>query len=263
MSTLKNSLRITAMITALVCAFMMPVGTAEAAKDAPTPPDRDWSFEGMLGTFDRAQLQRGFQVYREVCAACHGLKRVYYRNLTALGYSEAQVKAVAAEYTVMDGPNDEGEMFRRPARPSDAFVSPYPNEQAARAVNNGAYPYDLSLMAKARAGGADYLAALLAGYTDPPADVDLMSGMYWNKYYPGHQIAMAPPLTEGIVSYADGTEASVEQMSEDVAAFLQWAAEPTMEQRKQMGVKVLIFLVVFTFIMYLVKRKIWRDVKEH
>lgn len=235
---------------------------AHAAGEKIEYPDREWSFEGMLGTFDRAQLQRGYQVYREVCSACHGLKRVYFRNLEALGYSEAQIKAVASEYMVTDGPNDEGEMFQRPGRPSDHFVSPYPNVQAARAMNNGAYPPDLSLITKARAGGADYIAALLSGYSDPPAGVELMPGMYWNEYFSGHQIAMPSQFTDGMLSYADGTEATVEQMSMDIAAFLTWAAEPSMEVRKQMGIKVLIFLSIFAFILYLVKKKIWRDVKH-
>jgi ubiquinol-cytochrome c reductase cytochrome c1 subunit len=236
--------------------------SALAAGEKIEYPDREWSFEGMMGTFDRSQLQRGFQVYREVCAACHGLKRVYYRNLAALGYSEAQIKAVAAEYTVIDGPDDEGEMFDRPGRPSDNFVSPYPNVNAARAVNNGTYPYDLSLITKARAGGADYITALLTGYNEPPADVEVMAGMHWNDYYSGHQIAMAKPLSDGQLSYADGTEATTEQMAKDVSAFLTWAAEPSLEVRKRMGIKVLIFLSIFAFILYLVKRKIWADVKH-
>lgn len=235
---------------------------AHAAGEAIDIPKREWSFDGMLGTYDRAQLQRGYQVFREVCSACHGLNRVYYRNLSALGYSEDQIKSVAAEYSVMDGPNDEGDMFERPARPSDRFVDVYPNVQAARSVNNGAYPLDLSLITKARADGADYVTALLTGYVTPPEGTEVMAGMHWNKYYSGHQIAMAAPLSEGQLEYADGTTASVEQMSKDVSAFLTWAAEPTMEQRKRMGVKVLIFLLIFSLIMYLVKKKVWKDV-EH
>lgn len=246
----------------MLLAMVMPFAGANAAGEEIHLPERHWSFDGMTGTFDRAQLQRGFQVYREVCSACHGLNRVYYRNLMDLGYSDAQAKAVASEYTVIDGPNDDGEMFDRPARPSDRFVGPYPNEQAARSVNNGAYPPDLSLIAKARHGGADYIAALLTGYEEAPADVDMNPGMHYNKYFSGHQIAMAKPLSDGQVSYADGTEATVEQMATDVAAFLTWASEPTMEKRKTMGIKVLIFLTIFAFILYAVKRKIWSDV-EH
>ncbi len=238
-------------------AFVAPVNAAGTAVEL---PKRDWSFDGALGTYDRNQLQRGFQVYKEVCAACHGLDRVFYRNLTALGYNEEQIKTIASEYSVVDGPDDEGEMFDRPARPSDRFVGPYPNIQAARSVNNGAYPPDLSLIAKSRAGGADYIAALLTGYEQAPADVEVMAGMHWNKYFNGHQIAMAAPLTDGQVSYADETPTTVDQMAQDVAAFLTWAAEPHMEVRKRMGVKVLIFLSIFAFIMYRVKRKIWRDV---
>jgi ubiquinol-cytochrome c reductase cytochrome c1 subunit len=246
----------------MLLAMALPFGQAQAAGDAIEYPQRVWSFDGMTGTFDRAQLQRGFQVYREVCSACHGLERVYYRNLGELGYSEAQVKAVASDYTVEDGPNDEGEMFTRPARPSDNFVGPYPNEQAARSVNNGAYPLDLSLIVKARADGTNYIAALLTGYKDAPADMEMMPGMHYNKYFSGHQIAMAKPISDGQISYADGTEATVEQMATDVAAFLTWASEPTMEARKKMGVKVLIFLTILAFIMYRVKRKVWSDV-EH
>jgi ubiquinol-cytochrome c reductase cytochrome c1 subunit len=235
---------------------------AKAAGESIDIPEREWSFTGITGTFDRNQLQRGFQVYKEICSACHGLSRVFYRNLHALGYSDEQVKAIASEYTVQDGPDDEGEMFDRPGRPSDRFVSPYPNVQAARAVNNGAYPLDLSLVTLARPAGADYIAALLTGYEEAPSDVELSPGMYWNKYFSGHQIAMPPQLSEGRISYADGVEATVPQMAEDVAAFLTWAAEPHIETRKRMGIKVLIFLTIFAVILYLVKRRIWEDVKH-
>jgi ubiquinol-cytochrome c reductase cytochrome c1 subunit len=225
-------------------------------------PEMEWHHAGMFGTFDRAQLQRGFQVYKQVCAACHSMRQLSYRNLSALGYDEGQIKAIAAEYQVTDGPNDAGEMFERAARPSDKFKSPFVNEQAARAANNGAYPKDLSLITKARHGGADYLHALLTGYVAPPEGFEVPDGMYYNKYYEGHLIAMAPPLLEGVVSYADGTEASVEQMSQDVSAFLTWAAEPEMETRKKMGLQVLIFLAVFSVIMYLVKKEVWKNVKD-
>lgn len=224
-------------------------------------PDQHWSFDGMFGTFDRGALQRGFQVYREVCAACHGLRHVAYRNLEDIGLSEMQVKAVAAEYTVTDGPNDEGDMFDRPALPSDRFKGPYENEAQARATNNGAYPPDLSLMAKARMDGSNYLYALLTGYEEAPEGITLGQGMHYNIYFPGNQIAMPVPLIDGQVSYSDGTEATVAQMSHDVTQFLTWAAEPHMEARKKMGIKVLLFLIVFAGVMYATKKKVWKDVQ--
>jgi ubiquinol-cytochrome c reductase cytochrome c1 subunit len=179
-----------------------------------------------------------------------------------LGYSEAQVKAIASDYLVTDGPNDEGEMFQRPAIPADRIPSPFANEQAARYANNGAYPLDLSLIVKARKYGADYINALLIGYQDPPEGVTLSPGMYYNKYFAGNQIAMAPVLMDGGVSYADGTEATINQQAHDVATFLAWAAEPTMDERKRMGWAVLIFLTFFSVLMYLVKKKIWKDVEK-
>lgn len=242
----------------LLLSLSLPLANANASDEIQLP-HRHWSFQGMTGTFDRMQLQRGFQVYREVCSACHGLERVYFRNLADLGYSEAQIKAVASEYTVVDGPNDEGEMYDRPARPGDHFVGPYPNEQAARSVNNGAYPPDFSLIAKARHGGANYITAIMTGYEQAPAEVDVMPGMHYNAYFPGHQIAMAKPLSADQVTFADGTEATVEQMAMDVSAFLTWVSEPSMEARKTMGVKVLIFLSILAVILYMVKRKIWKE----
>ncbi len=232
---------------------------AEAAKAVPVP-DYDFSFDGVFGTFDQMAKQRGFQVYREVCAACHGVRFIAFRNLMALGYSEEEVKALAAEYMVEDGPDENGDMFTRPGIPADRIPSPYRNEQEARLLNNGAYPPDLSLMAKKRKGGPDYIKALLVGYGEPPADVELMPGMYWNDYFPGHQIAMPEILFDGSVTYADGTEATLEQMSLDLATFLMWTAEPSMDQRKQTGISVMLFLLVFTGLMYAVKRKVWADI---
>ncbi|WP_421708434.1 cytochrome c1 [Algihabitans sp.] len=229
---------------------------AEAAKAVPVP-NYDFSFEGVFGSFDQMAKQRGFQVYREVCSACHGLRHVAFRNLTALGYSEDQIKALAAEYMVEDGPDENGDMFMRPAIPADRIPSPYRNENEARLLNNGAYPPDLSLMAKKRKGGADYIKALMVGYTDPPADVELMPGMYWNDYFPGHQIAMPQILYANSVTFADGTEATLEQQSLDLATFLMWTAEPMMDTRKQTGLSVMLFLLVFTGLMYAVKRKVW------
>jgi len=222
-------------------------------------PKQDWSFNGMFGTFDRAASQRGLQVYREVCSGCHSLNRVAFRNLMDLGYNEDEIKGLAAEYTVEDGPNDEGEMYEREGRPSDRFPAPFPNEKAAAAANNGAAPPDLSLIAKARKGGPDYVYAILTGYMDPPAEVEMMEGLNYNAFFPGHQIAMAAPLFEDGVAYTDGTAASVDQMASDVTNFLMWAAEPKLEQRKGMGLKVIIFLIVMTAIFYAAKRKIWSD----
>ncbi|HLB79713.1 MAG TPA: cytochrome c1 [Dongiaceae bacterium] len=243
--------------TALAAAAIGLAGGAALAAEAPAAPEQRWSFEGIFGTFDRAAQQRGFQVYNQVCSGCHGLSFVAYRNLEAIGFSADDVKAIAAEREVTDGPNDEGEMYQRPARPSDAFVSPFPNDQAARVANNGALPPDLSLITKARPDGANYLHGLLVGYGEPPPEVTVPDGMYYNAYFTGRQIAMPPPLSEGAVEYADGTPATVEQMAEDVTVFLSWAAEPELEARKRMGVKTLLFLIVFTGMLYAVKRKVW------
>lgn len=235
---------------------------AHAAGEAIVIPDTKFSFDGVFGTYDRASAQRGFQVYKEVCSACHSLRLLSYRNLRELGLTEAQVEAIAAGYQITDGPNDEGQMFERPGRPADRFRKPFANDAAARAANNGALPPDLSVIAKAREGGADYLYALLTGYADPPAGVTVMDGMNYNKYFPGHQIAMASPLNPDQVDYADGTKATVEQMARDVATFLQWAAEPELEQRRALGVKIIIFLTILAGLTYAVKRKVWADV-EH
>lgn len=219
----------------------------------------NWRFDGPLGTYDRAALQRGFQVYRQVCSACHSMKRVAYRNLSALGYSEEEIKALAAEDVVMDGPNDEGEMFERPALPSDRFVSPFPNDEAAKAANNGALPPDLSLIVKARANGANHVFGVLTGYEKPPADEELGEGQYWNKYFPGHKISMPPPLMRGAVDYEDGTAGSVEQYAKDVSHFLTWASAPEMEDRERTGIKAILFLLLFAGVMYAVKKKIWAE----
>jgi ubiquinol-cytochrome c reductase cytochrome c1 subunit len=236
--------------------------TARAAGEAIALPPVNFSFEGYLGTFDRGELQRGFQVYKEVCSACHAMRQLSYRNLLEIGLSEQQVRAIAATYQVTDGPNDQGEMIERPARLSDRFRRPFANEQAARAANNGAYPPDLSVIVKARAGASDYIHALLTGYADPPENFTLMDGMNYNKYFPGHQIAMPNVLNPGQVEYADGTESTVEQMARDVTTFLAWAAEPELEQRRQMGVRIILFLVILGGLTYAVKRKIWADVKH-
>lgn len=229
------------------------------AKGAESPPAQQWPQNGPFGTYDRAALQRGFQVYKEVCSACHAMRKVRYRNLADLGYSADQIKAIAAQYTVMDGPNDEGEMFERPARPSDAFKSPFANDNAAKAGNGGALPPDLSLIVKAREGGADYIYGLLTGFVPAPLGHEVPDGKYWNRYFPGNVISMAPPLTDGQVSYSDGSPQTVSQYTRDVTQFLAWAAEPELETRKRTGVKVLIFLAVMAGVFYAAKRKIWGD----
>jgi ubiquinol-cytochrome c reductase cytochrome c1 subunit len=234
-------------------------GTALAA-EAPTPPELHWSFQGIFGTYDRAALARGFQVYKEICSACHSMNLMHYRNLQDIGFSEDQVKQIAASVQVTDGPNDAGDMFERPGRPSDTFKPPFANENAARAANNGALPPDLSLIVKARKGGPDYVDGILTGFSDPPADMKMAQGMYYNKYFPGHQIAMPPPLSDGAVTYPDGTKATVDQMASDVSNFLTWASEPKLEERHFIGVKSVLFLIVLTVLLYGVKRKIWAAV---
>jgi len=233
---------------------------ARAQEETPAPPRQQWSFDGVFGTYDRAELQRGLQVYKEVCSACHPVKHLYFRDLAALGYSDDQIKAFAANYQVTDGPNDNGDMFQRPARPSDPFVGPFANDQAARAANNGALPPDLSLIVKAREYGANYVFAILNGFKDPPPGVTLNPNMYYNEYFPGHQIAMPPPLSNGQVTFADGAPNTVPAMAHDVAAFLTWAAEPTLDERHRMGFKIILFLVVVTGLFYAAKRRIWARV---
>ena len=240
----------------------MPLAPAQAAGDAKHPATIDWSFNGLFGTYDRNALRRGYQVYVEVCAACHSMNQIAFRNLSQPGgpeFSEAEVKALAKQYIVEDGPDDYGDMFERDALPKDKFPSPYPNENAARAANGGAYPPDLSLITKARGGGPDYIHALLSGYEDAPEGVEMRAGLYYNPYMPGGKIAMPIPLMDELVEYSDGTEATVEQMSLDVTHFLNWAAEPELEQRKRTGFMVLIYLTIFAGLMYFSMRKIWAD----
>jgi ubiquinol-cytochrome c reductase cytochrome c1 subunit len=249
-------------MTKFIALFALLFATsAMAAGDAKHPHKEHWSFDGVFGTFDKPSIQRGLQVYREVCAACHGMKRVPFRRLTEVGFSEAEVKALAAEYTVIDGPNDEGDLFERPGKPSDKFPSPYANENQARSLNNGAYPPDLSLIIKARHDGANYVHALLTGYEDAPADVELLAGQYYNPYMSGGKIAMPTPIMNDHVEYQDGTEASMEQISKDVVNFMHWAAEPEMEQRKQMGIRVMIFLFIMTVLFYVAMKRVWANLK--
>ena len=223
-----------------------------------------WSFDGFFGKFDRASLQRGYQVYTEICASCHSMKLLSYRNLAeegGPGFTEEEVKAWASKIEVADGPNDSGEMFKRSGKPSDKFSMPFPNEKAARSVNGGAYPPDMSVLVKARAGGPDYIYSILLGYEKAPKDIKIEDGVYYNKYMPGHKIKMPKPLNKDSVKYSDDTEASEEQMAKDVVTFLTWAAEPHLEARKRIGFKTTIYLLILTALVYLVKQKIWLRVK--
>ncbi len=220
----------------------------------------DWSFEGIFGTFDRASLQRGYQVYQDVCAGCHSVQHLSYRNLSEKGGPEflpEEAKAIAAQFEVTDGPNEDGEMFIRPGRLSDKFVKPFPNAKAAAAANGGAYPPDMSVLAKARKGGADYIYSLLMGYEEAPTGYELDDGVYYNKYMPGNKIKMAEPISDGIVEYADGTETTKAQISKDVTTFLVWAADPHLEARHKMGFKVFFYLIILLTLVYLSKQKVW------
>ncbi|HSE74995.1 MAG TPA: cytochrome c1 [Dongiaceae bacterium] len=229
---------------------------------------QEWSFNGFFGSFDQAQLKRGFQVYKDICSGCHSLNLLHYRDLQKIGFSEDEVKAIAAEAQVQDGPNDAGDMFDRPGKPSDPFHPPFPNEQAARASNNGALPPDFSLIAKSRAGagftgydGADYIYSLMTSYQDPPpAGFKLGENMHYNEAFKGHQIAMPPPLSDGAVTYADGTEATLDQEAKDIATFLTWASETNLETRHRTGIKAILFLVIFTLLAYATKRRVWAGV---
>jgi len=251
-------------------------GPAPSEGAHPVPPRQQWSFSGPFGKYDRAQLQRGFQVFREVCANCHSAKFLAFRNLADPGgphFSEAQVKALAATYKVKDGPNDAGEMFERPGRPSDYFPWAFANSQAAVSAL-GALPPDMSVLAKARTyqrgfplflldpiiqyqeHGADYIYALLNGYTHP-------DDPSWNEFMPGHKIAMPKPLSDGLVAYTDGAPQTAEQYAKDVTAYLMWMAEPKLEDRKKYGFRVIAFLIVFAGMLYFVKRRVWSDVHGH
>ena len=249
-----------AFAAAIIGAVMLASAVGRAADDNPSLPREDWSFDGVFGTYDRAAAQRGFQVYKDVCSVCHPVKHLHFRDLADIGYSEDEVKAIAAGYQVTDGPNDEGQMYQRPGRPSDPIPGPFPNDQAARAANNGALPPDQSLIVKARPGGPDYVYGILTGYKEPPEGFKLLAGMNYNEFFPGHQIAMPPPLSDNAVTFADGVPASVPQMAHDVVTFLTWAAEPRLEDRHRTGFKVTLFLVVAAGVFYAAKRKIWAPI---
>lgn len=293
---MSNTLRTAGLLAAVLATTALTAAPSNAAGGEPIHIEReDWTFGGFFGHFDRPQLRRGFQVYKDVCSACHGLSRVYFRNLAEPGgpmFEEASVQALAKDWPnqITDGPNDEGNMFQRPAKLSDPILGPYKNEKEARFVNNGAYPPDLSNIIKARTienhdawyahvfkmgrdiltgyqeSGADYVHALLTGYSDPPAGFQLSEGMHYNKAFPGHQIAMNPPIPpEGAVEYQEnaGAKSSLEQNARDVTAFLTWASDPSLESRKRIGWQVMLYLLVTTVLLYIAKHRIWARVKKH
>jgi len=238
------------------------LSTAMASDNMLAPAKMPWDFSGMLSSYDAQSIRRGHQVYTQVCASCHGLQAIAYRNLVGVCYTEAEMKEQAEATDVMDGPNDEGEMFERPGKLSDYYPSPYPNEEAARYANNGAYPPDLSLIVKARPGGADYIFALLTGYKDVPAGIQPRDSQYYNPYFPGGWIGMPPPLNDGGVDYDDGTPATTTQMAKDVTTFLAWAAEPEADERKLMGFKWLTALSVMFMFTWYYKRVKWSVIKN-
>ncbi len=249
-----------AIVSALVVLAAPGVGQAEESGESEA---LDWSFNGPFGTFDRAQLQRGYKVYREVCSACHSMEFVSFRNLSeegGPGFTPEQVKVIASEFEIEDGPNDDGDMFMRPGLLSDRFPAPFPNVQIARLANGGAFPPDLSVLAKARVGGPDYIYALLMGYEEAPAGVELAIGMSYNTVFPNHQIAMPEPIFEDAVEYDDETEPTLENYARDVTAFMMWTAEPKLEARHRMGFKVVLFLLIFAGLLYATKRKVWAAV---
>ena len=252
-------------ITLTYLIFLLSIGSYQVNAAEKTDLLKiDWSFKGLFGKFDRGSLQRGYQVYSEVCAGCHSMKYLSYRNLSEKGgpeFSVEQVKAIASSFEVTDGPNEDGDMFTRPAKLSDKFVKPYENEKAAQAANGGAYPPDMSVLAKARSGGADYLYSVLLGYEAPPSGTTLDEGVYYNKYMYGNNIRMAKPLDDGLVEYSDGTTASEEQMAKDVVTFLMWAAEPHLESRHKMGFKAIVYLIILTILVYFSMKKIWSRVE--
>jgi cytochrome c1 len=282
MNARQNAHRSIVLAVALAASLSVAATRTASAQEAEAPPRQHWSFHGPFGLYDTAQLQRGFKIYREVCSSCHSLKLLAFRNLADPGgpsFTEAQAAAIAATFQVTAGPNDQGEMFQRPGKLADRFPPPFPNDQTARLANGGALPPDMSVLAKARGFEAgfpwfiidaftqyqedspDYIATILNGYEDPPpAGVTLPPGAQYNKYFPGHAIGMPKPLSDGQVEYTDGTPATVEQYGKDVAAFLMWAAEPKLDERKRLGFQVFVFLIVLTGLLYLTKKRVWHDV---
>ena len=232
------------------------------AEEAMSLKKQNWSFEGIFGRYDNSTLQRGLQIYQEVCSVCHGMKRLRFRELRDLGFTDDQIKQYAKTFEILDGPNELGEMFLRPGEPSDTFVSPYKNKEEAKASFGGSYPPDLSLLTKAIKNGPDYIYSLLTGYEDPPKEFKLTDGLYYNPYYDGKVIAMPPPLYDNAIEYIDGTNASLDQLSYDIVHFLNWAAEPKLQQRKSLGLKVLLFLIVLTLLLYVTMKEIWSRIEK-
>jgi ubiquinol-cytochrome c reductase cytochrome b/c1 subunit len=284
-AALMRSLTLVCVVVAGALGSALPAKAADGVHQQTIPRRFDWSFAGVAGHYDKAQLQRGFKVYKEVCSSCHSLKMVAFRNLAEPGgplFTQAEALATAQSYKVKDGPNDAGDMFERPGRLSDRFPPPFPNEQAARAALSGAYPPDMSVLAKARGysrgfptflldalpgfayqeHGVDYIASLLTGYSDAPKDVELPPGQYYNIYMPGRRIGMPPPLADGAVTYDDKTPQTVEQYAKDVSAFLMWTAEPHLQDRKRTGLWAVSFLIVFAGLLYFTKRRIWEGVSH-
>jgi cytochrome c1 len=286
----KATYKTLALTASLLAAVVAPGHAAEEGGEAHHAIEHQtWSFGGFTGQFDKAQLQRGFQVYKEVCSACHGLKHLSFRNLAEPGgpeFPEASVKALAAEWPnrITDGPDDSGKMFERPAKLSDPILGPYKNDKEARAAQNGALPPDLSLIAKARSvhneafwpkhvllmardivkgyqeGGPDYIYALMTGYKEPPAGVTVAEGMHYNVAFPSKQLAMPPPLADDVVAYEDGTPTKVANYAQDVSAFLAWAADPSLNARKRIGWQVLLYLLITTTLLYFAKKRIWSKI---
>jgi ubiquinol-cytochrome c reductase cytochrome b/c1 subunit len=272
-----------AVLAATLAAAFAGLTTPALAQEHQTPPPRvSWSFAGPFGKYNEAQLQRGFKVYREVCSACHSLNLLSFRNLGdagGLGFNEAQAAQIASEYKIKDV-DDSGQPTERAGRPADHFPAPFANEQQAKAANGGTAPPDMSTLAKARTysrgfpwfvfdvftqyqeEGPDYIAALLKGYKEAPKGFNLPQGGHYNEYFPGHTIAMPPPIQDGQVTYDDGSPGTIDQYSKDVAAFLQWAAEPHMMARKRIGFQVIIFLIVLSGLLYFTKKKVWHEVEK-
>lgn len=248
-------------LSALVAAGLSVVGgTAQASSEGPPLMKPGFTWDGVFGRYDQSQLKRGFEVFNQVCSNCHGLRLVAYRNLSAVGLDKDEIKAVAAAREKPDEPNDEGVVNPRPGRPSDKYIDPFPNDKAAASANGGALPPDLSLMAKARVGGPNYIYSLMLGFEEnAPEGHPIPEGKYYNKYFSGGAISMPPQLMDDLVTYADGTKATPEQMAKDITAFLNWAAEPELDERKSMGLKVMVFLAIFTALLYALKRQIWKN----
>jgi ubiquinol-cytochrome c reductase cytochrome c1 subunit len=238
----------------------VPLLASSALAQESPPPNEKWSFERLFGTFDLAAAQRGFQIYSTVCSNCHSMQYLHYRDLSGIGLNAEEVKAIAAGITVPTGLDDQGNPKDGPATPASQFKSPFANERAARAANNGALPPDLSLIINAREDGPNYVYGILTGFETAPAGFKMQDGMYYNRMFPGHQIGMPQPLQDGTVEYADGTKNTLNQEAHDVVTFLSWAANPEMVERKQIGVRVILFLVFMAGVTYAIKRKVWSDV---